>query len=168
MLIMSGMFDKRNQNHDPSKLGKKTHPISLSSNKIKLCLSWYTAISKMYLLWLLILMHVHEENRKSPFSRNANVAWEGVRVLIKFPKKGQFAIGLSNPFTAVNISYKHSKKPHGFTIFSEHEQPTSSHRAVHKRMATGHPLALPWQRGAFLWSNEHIFFPEVWAARNVC
>lgn len=55
MLIISGMFDKRNQNHYLPKLGGKKHPMSLSLNKINLYLSWYTAISKMYFLWLLIL-----------------------------------------------------------------------------------------------------------------
>ena len=87
-------------------------------------------------------MHVHKENLKSPFSRNANVAWEGVRVLIKFSKKGQFAIGFSNPSSTVNISYKCSEEPHGFTIFSEHKQPTSSHRDLHRRIAIDQPLAL--------------------------
>lgn len=97
-------------------------------------------------------MHVHKENLKCPFSRNANAAWEGVRILTKFPEKGQIAIGLSNCLSTVSISYKCLRKSHGF---SSHKRPTQSHRTPRRHVAMCRPLALPLQRAAILWSGAH-------------
>lgn len=150
MLIMSGMFDKRNQNHDPSKLGKKTPPhlIIFEENQT-----------------VFILVHSHLQNvfglavdfnacsrgkSKKPIQQECKCGLRRSESSHKIPQKGPIRYWTLKSFHRCEYQLQRSKKPHGFTIFSEHEQPASSHRAVHKRMATGHPLALPWQRGAFL------------------